>query len=156
MSRCEIGYSGDEKTNRLIKLGNGNRHQQVDVDCTCQIRIDNVIRVLNEWKSACKDVAFSDEKIENLANAPATVWQDKFDQKNNNISKKANRQHERGTIATKTDANIQRNDNDDYKPLPRARQPRRPRRKNQPAADNTGVDPSVTPSQSQTGRRLAN
>lgn len=50
MSRCEIGYSGDEKTNRLIKLGNGNRHQQVDVDCTCQIRINNVIRVLNEWK----------------------------------------------------------------------------------------------------------
>ena len=135
----------------MIKLDGRNRHQQVVVDCNCLTRINNVIKTLNGWKSVCKGIVLSDEEIDNLANASATVWQDKLEQKNNNFTKKAKSQHERSAIATKTDSNIQRNAKGDYKPLPGPKKPRQPRHKKQPATDNTTADPSITSTQPQVG-----
>ncbi|KAF3043069.1 hypothetical protein E8E11_001276 [Didymella keratinophila] len=91
LDHCTNGHRG--LTDRL----NGSEVEAADRDGTCQIRVDNVLRSLREWKSVCKDILRCPSKIANLANAPATAWQDKLTQKNNNRTKKNNTQKDRET-----------------------------------------------------------
>ncbi|KAJ4379895.1 hypothetical protein N0V86_005079 [Didymella sp. IMI 355093] len=92
LDRCLNGYRGPDISNRLL---GGGKIETIDRDGTCQVRIDNVIKSLREWKSVCKDVILSSSKITNLANAPATVWKDKMIQKLNNLTKKNTTQKDR-------------------------------------------------------------
>ena len=100
ISRCEFGYRGSAHANRLLNQGKNFEH--VDRDGNCQTRIDNIIKALKEWKSICKEIVLTDSKIYNLANAPASVWQDKMEQKINNETKKKTTQKERVAAATAT------------------------------------------------------
>lgn len=133
INRCENGYSGPDSTNRLVNQG--SRFVNDDRDGTCQTRITNIIRTLNDWKCVCKDILFTDSKIESLANAPATVWPDKMEYQVNNDTKKKNQQHERETAATVVIGNdAPRNAKGDLKPLPLPQSGgrRRQRRQEQP------------------------
>lgn len=73
IDRCEIGCCGLEREDRLSK----RYPAKVDLDGTCEARINNVVLALREWKSVCKDVLTSNSKIEQLANAPASLAKDK-------------------------------------------------------------------------------
>lgn len=91
IKRCQIGYCGSVGNNRLLNKD----FALVDQDGSCLARITNVIKALREWKSVCKEIIVSDFKILHLANAPATVAEDKMTQKKNNRVKKERTDKER-------------------------------------------------------------
>jgi hypothetical protein len=109
LDRCLNGFRGSDISNRLL---GGGKIETVDRDGTCQVRIDNVIKSLREWKSVCKDIILFPSKITNLANAPATVWKDKMTQKLNNLTKKNTTQKDR---ALGVDAVLEAEDAEEWK-----------------------------------------
>lgn len=103
LARCETGYRGPVKGNRL--LGGRKDVQVADRDGGCAARIANIITALHDWKSVCRDIVLSDSKIYHLANAPASVAFDKKTQWHNNNTKKKNTENDRAaaTSAAQTD-----------------------------------------------------
>lgn len=112
LDQCVYGWFGHELQDRLQdKLS--DRPLDVDKTCTCQQRMDNVILTLRDWKSVCRDVLYSDEKIMLLANAPATTCRDKrTHQRSNNTKREAKKKgdnakqllHDHGPVDTKRDS----------------------------------------------------
>ncbi|KAF2626759.1 hypothetical protein BU25DRAFT_459038 [Macroventuria anomochaeta] len=98
LDRCEIGHRGLDREDRLYK----KYPEKIDLNGSCEARINNVITALCEWKSICKDVLTSDAKIGQLANAPASIAKDKQKHWKNNKTKKESTQNDRVVAVTAT------------------------------------------------------
>jgi hypothetical protein len=90
LRQCRHGFSGFPSQDRLgrTQQGESKRTFQVeDANGNCQTRFLNVVSTLKSWKSVCQEVMYSDAKIKNLVNAPATISYDKKTQARANKTK---------------------------------------------------------------------
>ncbi|KAF3003426.1 hypothetical protein E8E13_001314 [Curvularia kusanoi] len=116
IDRCNEGYRGLASHNRLL----APKPDPQDVEGDCQQRINNVIRALRDWKSICREVLLEDSKVNQLANAPASLWKDKRLQQGNNKQKKASLQKDREAAHAKKGK--KRRGNGDLPPITRTTQ----------------------------------
>jgi hypothetical protein len=89
-ARCTVGYRGHPDQDRLGKTRRGKTKsnvQAVDVTGNCQVRLNNILKTLREWKSVCMGILYHDFHIMGLVNAPASISHDKGDQKRGNATK---------------------------------------------------------------------
>jgi hypothetical protein len=90
LRQCRHGFSGFHSQDRLGRTQQGESKrtfQMDDANGNCQTRFLNVLNTLRQWKSVCQEVMYSDAKISNLVNAPATILYDKSTQARANKTK---------------------------------------------------------------------
>ncbi|CAO2654597.1 Nn.00g113300.m01.CDS01 [Neocucurbitaria sp. VM-36] len=96
LHQCQFGWCGHQNQDRLVRTKDKTVIE--DKTSNCQQRVANTINALRDWKSVCREIIYSDDKIASLANAPLTVYRDKQNQQNANETKKKTKKKEHDAL----------------------------------------------------------